>query len=245
MDSFDKCFLRLFACWTCYFCTMFIYILQMFICYYTPTNKDWGYKGITSICLSVHPDFVYRHISVYKNAYITGMFCSDAGPDMILVLLFLIDRCSVYAGLINKYFYIGTLFISWFMQDFSLFRVWFRQVSLYFFLVYTIGKWLPKHCHFILDFKFFCIFRRTGKLHIICVNIFIKSDMDIWQCFDAPKQSLRQFMKEKNYKEYDHSKLEVYHQVLRQVALGLEYLQQRTLVHIDLCQDIIMVSSEL
>ena len=59
----------------------------MFPCYYTPTNKDWGYKGITSICLSVHPDFVSRHISVYKNAYITGMFCSDAGPDMILVLI--------------------------------------------------------------------------------------------------------------------------------------------------------------
>ena len=59
----------------------------MFTCYYTPTNKDWGYKGITSICLSVHPDFVSRHISVYKNAYITGMFCSDAGPDTILVLL--------------------------------------------------------------------------------------------------------------------------------------------------------------
>ena len=59
----------------------------MFTCFYTPTNKDWGYKGITSICLSVHTDFVSRHtgISVYKNAYITGMFCSDAGPDTILV----------------------------------------------------------------------------------------------------------------------------------------------------------------
>jgi hypothetical protein len=113
MDSFDKCFLRLFACWTCYFfyhsitwaylvcviwnsksvqlilfklCTVFIYILKMFTCYYTPTNKDWGYKGIKSICLSGHPDFVSRHISVYKNAYITGMSCSDAGPDTILVL---------------------------------------------------------------------------------------------------------------------------------------------------------------
>jgi hypothetical protein len=52
-------------------------------------------------------------------------------------------------------------------------------------------------------------------------------------------------MKEKNYKEYDDSKLEVYHQVLEQVALGLEYLQRQSLVHIDLCQDIIMVSSEL
>ena len=69
--------------------------------------------------------------------------------------------------------------------------------------------------------------------------------MGIWQCFDAPKQSLRHFMKEKNYKEYDDSKLEVYHQVLNQIALGLEYLQRRSLVHIDLCQDIIMVSSEL
>ena len=69
--------------------------------------------------------------------------------------------------------------------------------------------------------------------------------MDIWQCLDAPKQNLRQFMKEKNYKEYDDSKLEVYRQVLKQVALGLEYLQRRNLVHIDLCQDIIMVSSEL
>ena len=68
-------------------CTVFIYILKMFTCFYTPTNKDWGYKGITSICLSVHTDFVSRHtgISVYKNAYITGMFCSDAGPDTILV----------------------------------------------------------------------------------------------------------------------------------------------------------------
>ena len=64
-------------------CTVFIYILKMFTCYYTRTNKDWGYKGITSICLSVHPDFVAGHISVYKNAYNTGMFCSDA----ILVLL--------------------------------------------------------------------------------------------------------------------------------------------------------------
>jgi hypothetical protein len=63
-----------------------IYILKMFTCYYTPTNKDWGYKGITSICLSVHPVFVSRHISVYKNTYITGMFCRDAGPDTILAL---------------------------------------------------------------------------------------------------------------------------------------------------------------
>ena len=58
----------------------------MFTSYYTPTNKDCGYKGITSICLSVHPDFVSRLISVYKNAYITGMFCSDKGPNTILVL---------------------------------------------------------------------------------------------------------------------------------------------------------------
>jgi hypothetical protein len=77
-------------------CTVFIYILKMFICYYTPTNKDWGYKGITSICLSVHPDFVSRHISVYKNAYITGMFCSDAGPDMILVLFFLTSSSKYF-----------------------------------------------------------------------------------------------------------------------------------------------------
>jgi type III secretory pathway component EscR len=33
-------------------CTVFIYILKMFTCYYIPTSKDWGYKGITSICLS-------------------------------------------------------------------------------------------------------------------------------------------------------------------------------------------------
>jgi hypothetical protein len=47
-------------------CTVFIYILKMFTCYYTPTNKDWGYKGITSICLSVHPDFVSRHYQCIK-----------------------------------------------------------------------------------------------------------------------------------------------------------------------------------
>ena len=52
-----------------------------------PQTKTRRYKGITSICLSVHPDFVFRHISVDKNAYITGMFCSDACPDTILVLL--------------------------------------------------------------------------------------------------------------------------------------------------------------
>jgi hypothetical protein len=56
-------------------CTVFIYILKMFTCYYTPTSKDWGYKGITSICLSVHPDFVSRHTSVYigyRNGFNQG-----------------------------------------------------------------------------------------------------------------------------------------------------------------------------
>ena len=47
-------------------CTVFIYILKMFTCYYTPTNKDWGYKGITSICLSVHPD-VTKQIFWHHN----------------------------------------------------------------------------------------------------------------------------------------------------------------------------------
>jgi hypothetical protein len=39
-------------------CTVFIYILKMFTCYYTPTNKDWGYKGITSIVLNIFNSFL-------------------------------------------------------------------------------------------------------------------------------------------------------------------------------------------
>lgn len=127
------------------------------------------------------------------------------------------------------------------MQDFSLFRI---QGSV-FLVGLHYSKMTSKTVSLLFFVTFFCTFRKAGKPHIICVSIFIKSDMDIWQCLDAPKQSLRQFMKKKNYKEYDDSKLEVYRQVLKQIALGLEYLQRRGLVHIDLCQDIIMVSSEL
>ena len=47
------------------------------------------------------------------------------------VFMFRIDRCSVYTVYSNKISYIRILFKAWFMQDYRLFRVCFRQVSLH------------------------------------------------------------------------------------------------------------------
>lgn len=87
------------------------------------------------------------------------------------------------------------------------------------------------------------IYRKPGKPHMITVDLLVKCDMHIWQCFPPPKQSLSQFMSDKKFEKYDNSKLKFYCDILSQVATGLQYIHKKSLVHIDLCQDTVLVSS--
>ncbi|CAG2211962.1 unnamed protein product [Mytilus edulis] len=85
---------------------------------------------------------------------------------------------------------------------------------------------------------------KHDKRQIIIVDTFVKHNMHVWQCFQRPRQSLRQFIKEKQYKEYDDTKLKFYYKTLSQVTKGLKYLHERGMVHIDLCQDTIMIDKD-
>jgi hypothetical protein len=81
-----------------------------------------------------------------------------------------INMCLAYQGIqfiqnkFTKISYIGTLSKVWFMQDFCLFRVWFRQASLYIMVSYigTLSKvW------FMQDFYLFRVWFRQVSLYIM------------------------------------------------------------------------------
>ena len=78
--------------------------------------------------------------------------------------------CLAYQGIqfiqnkFTKISYIGTLSKVWFMQDFCLFRVWFRQASLYIMISYI--KTLSK-VWFMQDFCLYRVWFRKASLYIM------------------------------------------------------------------------------